>query len=212
MYGLRILCSRTLIQKELGSYWNGREYDGFPVESIAVTSNDYPVAEVYDDYETVKEHFDSSQRSIKADPTLTSLQEEWQFLMKHADRRPGMIIFRKQACLDDNCECFKSPIKAKEPFEKLIQNEKYLFPTITPDPDHPGHYMTYDQLMGAREHSTAGVYFDTWSAFGSCKSCNMSFLQLKMLHATKLKFMVGNVHMIHNGCRRRRTRIHMSFV
>ena len=90
-----------------------------------------------------------------------------------------MIVFRKQACMDDNCECFQSPIKAKEPFEKLLQNEKYLFPTITPDPDRQGHYMTYDQLMDAREHSTAGAYFDTWRSFGSCKSCKYVFSSVK---------------------------------
>ena len=54
----------------LRSYWNGREFDGFPVESIAVTSNDCPVADIYDDYETVREYFDSSHICLQDILTL----------------------------------------------------------------------------------------------------------------------------------------------
>ena len=165
--------------KELGSYWNGKEYDGFPVEAIAVTSNDCPVDQVYNDYESVKKLFDASQRAIKADPTLKSLQEEFNFLMKHADRRPGMIIFRKHACMNLDSECFQTPIKAKRVFGKLTVHENYLFPTITRDPANPDHYMTFEQLLEARELSSAGAHFDTWRSFGSCKACRYVFSSAK---------------------------------
>ena len=106
---------------QLNGYWNGKTYDGHPVESIAVTAHDCPIQDIYDDYESVKTMFDSSQRAIKADPSLTSLQEEWQFLVKHADRRPGMIIFSRQACRDDSCPCFQTPIKATHAFDQLLK-------------------------------------------------------------------------------------------
>ena len=136
--------------------------------------------------------FDSSQRAIKADPSLTSLQEEWQFLVKHADRRPGMIIFSRQACRDDSCPCFQTPIKATHAFDQLLKNERYLFPTITPLPARPDHYMTYEQLVAAEQQSVAGSYFDTWS-FGSCKKCRYVFSSAKDAQRHKA--------MIHGGKR-----------
>ncbi len=89
-----------------------------------------------------------------------------------------MIIFSKQGCRDEECSCFLSPIKATDAFEELLKNEQYLFPTITPDPAHPGHYQTYEQLLAADQLSVTGSFFDTWN-FGSCKKCRYVFSSAK---------------------------------
>ena len=178
--------------KQLNGYWNKKTYDEHTVESIAVTSRDCPVQHIYDDYESVKKLFDSSQKAIKANPNLKSLQEEWNFLMKHADRRPGMIMFSKLACRDETCACFQTPIKATDAFEQLMKNEVNLFPTITPDPAHPDHYMTYERLVAAERLSVAGSYFSTWN-HGSCKKCRYVFSSAKDAQRHKA--------MIHKGKR-----------
>ena len=99
-------------------------------------------------------------------------------LIKHADRRPGMIIFSKQGCRDESCSCFLTPIEATDAFEELLKNEQYLFPTITPDPAHAGHYQTYEQLLAVDQMSVTGSFFDTWN-FGSCKKCRYVFSSAK---------------------------------
>ena len=136
----------NLALEQLNDYWDGRIHDGFRVTSVPVTiGDDIHSVPAPSGYEDVKDLMKSSLRSIRDDQEKQKLLDEWKFFVRHMDRRWGFICFRRGACGDQACECMKPAIRAKDVMS-LPSGEQWLFPPITPDPDHPGHYMTFRQL------------------------------------------------------------------
>ena len=70
--------------------------------------------------------------------------------MKHMDRRWGLVCFRKGAGGDMSCDCTTVEMSAKNVM-KLPNSDRWL---ITPDPENPGHYMTFRQLSKALASSS----------------------------------------------------------
>ena len=73
----------------LNSYWNGKMHDTFKVTFVPV--KDGEAVSRYNDYSDVKDMLSSSLRAIKANEGHMELLEEWRYLVKHMDRRWGMI-------------------------------------------------------------------------------------------------------------------------
>ena len=150
----------------LNAYWDGKVYDGFKVTSVPVYNDD---DSMYKDYQDVKKLLNSSLKTIRGDRALCDLLSEWLFFVKHMDRRNGMVAFRKSACGDSTCVCMENAVEATRVWQ-LPTSPKWLFPPITPDPEHPGHYMTLNQLATTpHEHiSSPDQHLSVES-----RSCNM---------------------------------------
>ena len=89
----------------LDTYWHGKIHDGFRVTSTGMTSTKTGYEKTYTDYNNVKQMFDSSLRAIEESEDLSSLRKEWCFMVKHMDRRNGLVVFRKLSCEDASCSC-----------------------------------------------------------------------------------------------------------
>lgn len=89
----------------LDMYWSGKVHDGFKVTSTGMVSTKEDYQRKYSDYDLVKQMFDSSLRAIGDSEELSALNQEWKYMVKHMDRRCGLVIFRNLACEDDNCSC-----------------------------------------------------------------------------------------------------------
>ncbi|XP_062518097.1 uncharacterized protein LOC134193289 [Corticium candelabrum] len=137
---------------QLDIYWDGKFHDGFRVTSVGVKSgvSHAPTLTRYSqgDYENVKNMLKSSLRAIKADEVKMQLLEEWRYLVKHMDRRWGMVCFRKGSCRDDSCKCMTNGLSATS-VNKVPCSDTWCLPPVTPDTDNPGHYLTYRQTLSA---------------------------------------------------------------
>ena len=156
--------------KSLDDYWNGREWvNGFKVTSTGVTST-LEFDTIYDDYDLVKDALDSSLRAVNEDPAKLAIVKEWRTYVKHMDRRPGLVIFRKGFCGSRSCSC-KDTIK--EP-NLVPGSRESLFPSITKDPNLNGPFMTYHQLVDTERHDEIGQHF-TLNNHGRCHKCRYIF-------------------------------------
>jgi hypothetical protein len=99
-----------------------------------------------DDDENVKNMFKSSLWAIKADEVKMQLLDEWRYLVKHMDRRWGLVCFQKGSCRDGSCKCMTSGLPSMN-VNKVPYSDTWCLPPITPDRDNPGHYLTYRQMM-----------------------------------------------------------------
>ena len=131
----------------LNMYWNGNVHDNFRVSSIGIQGTDgsHDRQLKHTDFEEVREMFKAPMKSIKSDKQKCKLLEEWRYYVKHMDRRWGLVCFRKGACGDISCDCTTVEMSAKNVM-KLPNSDRWLIPPITPDPENPGHYMTFRQL------------------------------------------------------------------
>ena len=99
--------------KDLNSYWDGRTHDGFNISSVGVSctgvlqskNENLNYTNFDTDYEKVKEMFACSLKKIKADESLNNLLVEWQYYVKHMDKRTGMVILKRESCGDNDCPC-----------------------------------------------------------------------------------------------------------
>jgi hypothetical protein len=152
----------------LNSYWNNKVHDGFRVSSLAGSDN----SDCASEYTAVKCMFNSSLRRIKEDSQMEALLEKWRFYVKHMDRRNGMVVIRRYACGNQDCSCFKCPISANE-LLTLPSSDKWLFPPITPDSQHQGHYLGFLQLQRALSFSEPDQHLSSRNGVGSCNKCRL---------------------------------------
>jgi hypothetical protein len=158
--------------EQLNMYWNGKVHDGFRITSKPVVD---PVVDSdsddQGDYELVKGMLNSSTRAINDEIKQEKLAE-WKFYSKHMDRRCGLVCFKKGSCGDPACKCTggdRGEIRATSVW-KIPHGEKWLFPPITPDPNHPGHYMTLHQLEKSLAFSNPDQHL-TGITTGCCTKC-----------------------------------------
>ena len=121
--------------------------DNFRVSSISVRGTDgsHDRRLKHTDFEEVREMFKAPMKSIKSDKQKCKLLGEWRYYVKHTDRRSGVVCFQKGACSGMYCDCTTVEMNGKNVM-KLPNSERWLIPPITPDPENPGHYMTFRQL------------------------------------------------------------------
>ena len=142
----------------------------FKVTSTGVTSTLEGYDTLYDDFEQVKGAMDSSLKAVNEDDEKLGIIKEWRTYVKHMDRRPGMVIFRKGFCKSERCRCSTT---IKEP-NLLPGSNAYLFPPITRDPNKDGHFKTYHQLLDTDEYDDIGLHFNL-NSIGSCEKCRYVF-------------------------------------
>ena len=107
---------------------------------------------------------------MNEDPAKLAIVKEWRTYVKHMDRRPGLVIFRKGFCGSRSCSC-KDTIK--EP-NLVPGSRESLFPSITKDPNLNGPFMTYHQLVDTERHDEIGQHF-TLNNHGRCHKCRYIF-------------------------------------
>lgn len=153
--------------ESLNMYWNGKVHDGFRVTSKGITT----AGDGYDsDYTAVKKMFDTSLKRIKQDQELLNLLDKWKFYVEHMDRRLGKVIFRRGACGKPTCVCQQTSVMATEVWKILPSSDRWLFPPITPDASHPGHYMCLKKQLLSLTFSAPDEYVSCASN-GSCDKC-----------------------------------------
>ncbi|KAG1704770.1 hypothetical protein GQR58_003956 [Nymphon striatum] len=117
--------------ERLDGYWDGKVHDGFRVSSIEMKCEVNGGFETfYNDYLSVKEMFDSSLQKNNESEELSKILMELRFLVKHMDRRFGMVVFRRRACGDTDCECYNSDIHAVKTMKLPIRLTEDAIPTI----------------------------------------------------------------------------------
>lgn len=156
---------------KLNSYWNGKVHNSFKVISVGV--NDDDVVPRYKDYTDVKEMFGCSLRAIKSNPSQTKLLEEWRYLVKHMDKRWGLVCFRKGSCGDIDCKCMETGIQATDVM-KIPYSDRWSLPPITPDPENPGHYKTFRQQLPSLVFSQPDEHLKE-VMIESCSKCKYVF-------------------------------------
>ena len=120
----------------LNSYWDGKVHEDFKIISVAVKDGDTVL--MHKDYSDVNDMLDSSLRAIKSNPIGMELLEEWRVLVKHMDRRWGMVCFRKGGCGDNECKCLETGKQATDVM-KTPCSDRWSLPPVTPDPGNPSH-------------------------------------------------------------------------
>ena len=143
---------------KVDQYWDGKVHDGFRITSQGikptVPGDGGENSPSESDYNAVQNMFSSSLRSLNENEEAAKLLDEWKYYIQHMDRRRGFVCFRKGSCGDAECDCMDSEreLVAKE-VGKVPMGEKWLFPPITPDQNHPDHYQTFHQLQNALSFS-----------------------------------------------------------
>jgi hypothetical protein len=121
---------------ELTTYWDGKVYDSFLVNSIGVHATD--TARNYNDVEKVAELHSAGIRKVTTE--LRDLHKEHLFFNQHLDRRTHFSSFSK--CTLKTCpHCSSKPIKATSAVGHLRRHGGMLSPV--PSPWHEGHYATF---------------------------------------------------------------------
>lgn len=176
---------------ELNDYWDGKIHGGFKIKSVPMKTGknlEISYTEIYDDYEEVKEFFDTCLTTVLKNKKQRALLEEWRELSKHMERRPGMLVFKKPGCQIEN-----------DITPKLPKSEKWLLiPPLTPDSSNPGHYKTYEQLSESTQFSPVEQLFtgSGWGMKEKCPKCRYVFSSI----ADKKK----HNSFIHGGAKKRK--------
>ncbi len=142
----RGLSDRERLQKEnqvfdnamedIKRYWSTTKYadEHIVVKSLPSGSEET----LYNDFGRVHAAVSSSATRLRADDAM---YDEFRFVMRHMDRRIGMVIFAK--CTDPSCQhCSSSPPVAEEMLQ-CVRN----FPTPKPSLSHPGHFLTFMEAL-----------------------------------------------------------------
>ncbi|XP_071504199.1 uncharacterized protein [Diadema antillarum] len=154
----------------LNMYWDGRVHDGFRITSKAVLPN---AGDENGTYTVVRNMFHSSLRGIRESSDLSEAHDEWKYISAHMDRRSGFVCFRKGSCGESTCKCMEDGVRASKVW-KMPSGDKWLFPPITPDPEHPGHYKTLRQLERSLAFSSPDQHLKNFEA-RSCTHCRYIF-------------------------------------
>ena len=125
--------------KSINAFWNGREFDGFPISSKhqACTQQSSP----FNDYDTVHDIISSGSKArITGNPDL---HRELKFAVNHAFKNPRELCIVK--CEQKTClHCSTHPVRAIDS-TRIIRNSQGLLLTPATSPTHPGHFMTYTE-------------------------------------------------------------------
>ena len=127
----------------LDMYWDGKVHDGFQISSRGVTRSEH--GETTSRYEITKKMFQSSMKGICDNEQLSFILEEWKYLSKHMDQRYGFVCFSKGIFGNNECECLADKVRAMN-VSKLPTGNRWLFPSITLDPECPVNYMAVQPL------------------------------------------------------------------
>lgn len=164
----------------LDQYWDGKIHDGFKITSKGMKPGEEDDISM-DDYSAVQDMLGSSLRNIRENEDARKLLDEWKYYVRHMDRRRGLVCFRKGCCNDPECDCMDSaPVAVK--VGKVPSGDKWLFPPINPDPEHPDHYQTFQQLLTALRYSEPDQHMKG-GLKTQCHKCRYLLFTLKFLHA-----------------------------
>lgn len=89
------------------------------------------------------------------------------------------FLFQRDACRfssfkqnSSHLVCSNEGIVSAKNVWKLPNSKEWLLPPITPDPNHPGHYKTMQQLMDSEKFSATDAYLQDLKK-GSCSKCRL---------------------------------------
>ena len=115
---------------------NGKTYDKHPVVAIAV-----PIEQANKEGKKLDDFLDAGIRRLREDETLTSMRNEFAFLLGHANRSTHLLSFVK--CEDKSCShCTSKPVHAETAVKELCM---FHGQTLSSQPSQlvTGHYSTY---------------------------------------------------------------------
>ncbi len=166
----RVLFDNAL--EQLNGYWDNKVHDEYNFFSCAVyCAKDTPDHQnFYSDYETAKRLFSSSLKAVPEDPHLNALSDKMKFYLKHIDRHHGFVCFRRGSCGEAHCRCQLITITATEVW-KLPQSNVWNLPPITKDLQHPGHYLTFKDMLKTTKFSQVDEHMSlaTHGKFSKCR-------------------------------------------
>ncbi|XP_038052788.1 uncharacterized protein LOC119725453 [Patiria miniata] len=161
-------------------YWKGLHYAGHPVTTITTPSGTQDAP--FNDFDRVHTAVSSSATRLRED---RAVNDEYKFVMRHMDRRIGMVIFAK--CADPGCQhCSSNPPVAGDMLQCVRD-----FPTPVPSLDHPGHFFTFiEALRRGRDPPCEHMPLFQQKSLGRCKEtgCKYVFTRKKDIddHRRKL--------------------------
>ena len=132
-------------------FWQNKICGGFPVVAQTFLSNNPLVSEIKNTHKTLHEFTNASKTKINESPNFMTLQKDYQFLVKHCNRKLYQLEFVR--CREDDCShCLKLPKRNNE-FLDLI----YKFGGSCPVPEKslfsPDHFTTFlERLTSIYNH------------------------------------------------------------
>ena len=146
----------------LNSYWNGRTWDGFNIQSEGIECTGVD-PEPYNDYDDVQKLAKCGINAIKSDQSLSLLLKDFLFLLKHAVRRPYQLQFMK--CELDCQHCNTHPVRATNAVEQIRKLGGQIMPKWSQL--HVGHYATLLEIIHDNEMTGEVLNF---AEFDTCPS------------------------------------------
>ncbi|KAJ8038946.1 hypothetical protein HOLleu_16515 [Holothuria leucospilota] len=149
--------------ESLNHFWNDMEFDGFPVRSSGVSTE-----QKFNDYELIHNLLSKGSKSMFRDHP--DVLEGLRFISVHGDRQPGEFSIRK--CTSRLCDyCLAHPIKATEALGLLesIGGVPNPFPNGSID----GAFASYmEAAQVQRVPSSVNLPPTKTSFLGSCSKCS----------------------------------------
>ena len=147
--------------------------DGYPVECHLPDD-----AGQWSDYDTVASFCAGSNSTSRQKVELKEVYGEFKFFLDHCDRRHNLLSFK--LCRVGSCVCMKHlpTSRLSTMFVARMQQLGDMLPSPVPDPQHLGHYATWQQMAydatlraKADEHQPTALL----NGLGACPQCRWVF-------------------------------------
>jgi len=157
------LCSR---------FWDKKEYCGFPIKVETFKSDNPIIPKIKKTHAIFKDFANASQKKLRETPGYSKLQDIYQFLVKHANRKAYQIEFIR--CQDQQCNhCSRLPARENQ-FLQLVREFGGSCPVPRESEIFIGHYKTFLDMLRTRG-CTKTEFFNPTN-FGSCEHHGCSYL------------------------------------
>ena len=128
------------------------------------------------DYDTIAAFCAASNSTMRKKAELKEVYGEFKFFLAHCDRRHNLLSFKR--CRVPSCACMRNHPSLSTMFVARLQQMGDVLPSPNPDPQHPGHYATWQQMAydatlraKANEHQPTAML----NGHGACAQCRWVF-------------------------------------
>ena len=132
--------------RECSKFWQGRLYDGFPINVYPFLSNNITLDDLDIKHELLRNFTKVTAKKLRDEALFKELQDEYKFLVHHCNRKPFQMEFIR--CENTACtHCQNLPIRENQLLKCIRHYFGGSLPTPTDSAIFPDHYRTLEEML-----------------------------------------------------------------
>ena len=155
-------------------FWDKKVYAGYPISTETFLSDNPLIPAIKSTHQLLKDFANASTKKIKETPNFLKLQNDYTFLVKHANRKAYQLEFVR--CKDGLCTHCSSLPSHENRFMELMDKFGGSCPTPKMHTFHKEHYQTFLEMLQSQFHVKSRKIVSNPTSFGVCtKGCSYAF-------------------------------------